>query len=604
MSTRTRISTLSLFAVVLMFVVSSTATAQQASITLRNCNATPAIVQNQQWGLDKTGPASAESGDTVTWKIDVTDLGTTKPTLVINGFVTVTNTGSANATIGNIVANLQRRKVVGKKEYWVSAAADVADATNGDLATSANIVAAASAEKPDLNQTYGAGNYTVSLAQGTFSETAASGSLNFTDADNNTIWGLSPQKALAPGETVNLLYTAEFDNGLLQVGLGESVRLEVIVSFGNSGVRGGSGASAKNIDISGNGSLDADENLVRSVPCRVTMGLPGDTTTCNQEVTLTDTNDTDHISASGTVGYSNYSTDIGGGTGTELFDGAVVPDNVAQMRSLSVDVDGGADGGTITNTADLTGSDASVFVQTGIDPVTFEPIGYFVKICTALDLSDSWAVTVGAAGGDFTADDFCTADQSDVGWGFQGNSPGSSGKLLTDNFSTLYPASNYFQVGSTYRLEADSAGKIQNFLPQTGTSGKLTSNYTITNSGSQTTAAGKLGGEVAALKLNVDFSANNLLTHSAGLTFGDLYYCPSGSDDLKGKKISEILTTAAQVMGGALASPPSGYTYATLDELLQNLNQSFKSGVTNGVNAGCQVSAWANTNLKKTSCAP
>ncbi|HSB14508.1 MAG TPA: hypothetical protein VLE22_08610, partial [Bryobacteraceae bacterium] len=180
----------------------------------------------------------------------------------------------------------------------------------------------------------------------------------------------------------------------------------------------------------------------------------------------------------------------------------------------------------------------------------------------------------------------------------------TAGKLLTDNFSTLYPASNYFQVGSTYSLAADGAGKIQNFLPQTGTSGKLTSNYTITNSGSQTTSAGKLGGEVVALKLNVDASANNLLTHPASLPFGDLYYCPSGSDDLKGKKISEILTTAAQVMGGALASPPSGYTYATLDQLLQNLNESFKSGVTSSVNAGCQVSAWANTNLKKTSCAP
>ena len=52
-------------------------------------------------------------------------------------------------------------------------------------------------------------------------------------------------------------------------------RFEVIVTFGNSGPRGGSGASGKNIDINGNGSIDTQEACVRSVPTRLTVAVPG-----------------------------------------------------------------------------------------------------------------------------------------------------------------------------------------------------------------------------------------------------------------------------------------------------------------------------------------
>ena len=104
--------------------------------------------------------------------------------------MTVFNFGTGPATIGNIVVNLQKR--VGKN--WITVSSDVADATNGDDATTANIHAAASSEN-----------------KSTFSENAASGSLEFMDATNNTIFSLVPQVTVPAGGSLTLLFSAAFD---------------------------------------------------------------------------------------------------------------------------------------------------------------------------------------------------------------------------------------------------------------------------------------------------------------------------------------------------------------------------------------------------------
>ena len=56
----------------------------------------------------------------------------------------VTNTGSGPATIGHIVVNLQKRQ----GNSWVTKSSDVANAAQGDAATTAKIDAAASAGEP------------------------------------------------------------------------------------------------------------------------------------------------------------------------------------------------------------------------------------------------------------------------------------------------------------------------------------------------------------------------------------------------------------------------------------------------------------------------
>src|SRR6266852_6210906 len=103
------------------------------------------------------------------WSITATQGATIGGHLVVNGFVTVANSGSKGATIGNIVVNLQTKS----GSSWTTQSSDVADATNGDAATSAHIDPKASAEN-----------------LGTFTENAASGQLLFMDANQNTVFSL------------------------------------------------------------------------------------------------------------------------------------------------------------------------------------------------------------------------------------------------------------------------------------------------------------------------------------------------------------------------------------------------------------------------------
>jgi hypothetical protein len=134
-------------ALAVMAIGTTAAFAQQASITLKNCNIELCYANNTAWELSKssgtvTTPVTAPDQHTITWTVTATRGDTTDNFLNVNGYIEIANTGTAPATIGNIVVNLQRK--VGTK--WVSAAADCADATNGDNATACNIVAAASQE--------------------------------------------------------------------------------------------------------------------------------------------------------------------------------------------------------------------------------------------------------------------------------------------------------------------------------------------------------------------------------------------------------------------------------------------------------------------------
>jgi len=260
-------------AVMILFTTTAFAAAKppsagQASITLSDCNAELCHANNTNWSLTKSPSSQSitlpDDPPTITWTVAATRGGTSANYLTVDGVLTVTNTGTANATIGNIVINLQKKIV--NTSNWVSVAADIADATSGNAATAGNIVASASAESASVNAAFGPPNYTVSGARGTFVETAGSGALEFTDAGSNTIFSLSPQLSLAPGAAITLLYTAQFNNSVLGLAPGTQVRSEALVTFGNAGLRGGSGATAANIDANGNGTIDADEANVRTVP--------------------------------------------------------------------------------------------------------------------------------------------------------------------------------------------------------------------------------------------------------------------------------------------------------------------------------------------------
>ncbi len=159
------------------------ASAATAQLSLVNASATLSQTGDTEWTLEKTGEVD-EASATVTWEIEAFEEGSVAGQLVVHGQMTVQNTGAGDATIGNIVANLQTKQ--GSK--WVTRTSDIADATSNDDATSAQIGVQGSSE-----------------GLTSFTENAASGSLLFMDASSNTVFSLVPQQIIAPGESVSRL---------------------------------------------------------------------------------------------------------------------------------------------------------------------------------------------------------------------------------------------------------------------------------------------------------------------------------------------------------------------------------------------------------------
>jgi hypothetical protein len=533
----------------------ASAWAQQASLTLEGGDLVICHKNNTEWSLAKTADqTSFPSGSgTVTWTVTVTK-GTTSPnSLTYAGFIRIRNSGSANATVGNIVANLQRKS--GKN--WKTVSSDIANATLGDAATTARVVATASSE-----------------GLTTFSENAASGALDFTDADNNTLFSLVPQQVIAPGASVDLVYQATFNNSVLNIPAGEQTRLEVIVTFGNAGARGGSGASAQNIDTNGNGILDRDEANVRSVPSRITKAVPA-LEEGNKTVTLTDP----ELHATGTAGASNVASTIGAG----------VVVSSSGTYTVSADLTGGENGGKVCNTAYLDGQDTQMGVVVGYTTVTNAdltvtqvPVYRYFPCVVGVHLTAESCVDVGAVPDtDIKAGDFTGFTQG--GWGapVNGNNPGT---VLHNNFAAVYPNGLEIGVGGAgYSMKFTSAAAITAFLPQGGTPKKLTADLVNPTS----SIAGVFGGQVLALRLNVGFSAAGV-TQGAGGALGSLKLTGTGTS-LDGLTVDQILAVCETALGGGAL--PADYTIANLNALATELNEAFDNGTV--------VTAWATLHLTR-----
>ncbi len=543
--------------------------AQQASLSLENGDLALCFGQQTPWGLTKSvdGITGTPGDQNVTWTVTATKGATTGAQLLVSGYVTVSNSGSADATIGNIVVNLQQRKNVGTSSRprwtWTSLAANVADATNGDAATSANIVARASLEIP----AYSGGNYVGTGARGTFTENAASGSLQLLDLEANDFWAITPQQSISPGEALQLVFAAKFDVSEFDLVTGTPLRTEVIVTFGNAGARAGSGASATKLDINGNGSIDADEAWVRSVPIRLTEKIPT-FEYCHGEVTLTDPG----VTATGTVTF-----------GAVTMDG-LPSEPVNETTSFTVTatgVNGGLNGGTIANTATLTAEGFEVALLIGerdeTDPITGLPTKvpayYTFLCCEPLRLTASASAQIGSGDG-FQPGDYCSFSQGGLG------GQGAPFLLLASQFPAIFI--NGVEIGlpgdSGFSMKFMSSLAVQDYLPAGGTPDKLTADLLDPT----TSSSGVFGGQVLALKLNIALSDSGATPPS----LGDLVYRNPG-DALHGYTVREILAAAETALGGGAL--PTGYTYSSLTTLCDNLNLSWHVETTEG----CAPSAWA-----------
>jgi hypothetical protein len=497
----------------------------------------------------------------------------------VNGVLTVANTGSANATIGNIVVNLQKPRTGGnsgpcRNVAWVSAAADVADATNGDAATVARVAAAGSSESENCNQSL-TRNYTQWGQQGTFAETPGiSGSLEFTDAATNTAFSLVPQVSLAPGQSITLLYRASFDNSLLGLAPGTQVRAEALVTFGNAGARGGSGATANNIDINGNGTQDPDESSVRTVPCRVTKAVP-QLIAGNDTVVLRDVA-SDVVVTPDNVTLGAFSTNIG-----PADTGAGETISTTTTRSASVvetcEPPGSA---VITDTAHLDGATSTVTVrgpQIGTDPITGAPLYQdFVFTCVQgidLDAPSPVAVTCGAD--DPPAPNACTFTKGGFAATCRTNNPGC---LIDQSFASYFPAG--LDIGL-----ADAGGPLHDALWSASDSGEAalktyltspaggsSSALTADTQNASSTAGGNLARQTATLTLNVGFAISSSNFPSLPPTFAP---DDSGLGSFSFCNLVEGSLIGAHVLDAAQAAELNG---TTIFEVLADANTTLGSG--------------------------
>jgi hypothetical protein len=499
-----------------------------ASVSLTGSATRVSLTTDADWSLSKTGSLS---GNTVTWNITATKTATTSGHLLIQGQMTVANTGNGPATIGNIVVNLQKRS----GNTWVTASSDVANATQGDAATTAKLHAAASSEN-----------------KSSFTENAASGSLNFMDATNNTVFSLTPQVMIGAGQSKTLLFSAQFDNNAAPLKLtpGTAIRAEVIVSFGNATQ---SGNSTANVDINGNGSVDADEGRIRSVPSRLGLTVPN-AVNGNGTVSLTDA--LEDITSTGDVTFSNVNFNLGATSGT-----------------VTANVIGGVEGGSITNCAHLRSDDQNV----GVGGFTFPIVdGIDLQSCSTIEISGSTVCTPGAPGCGWSAGDMRTFTQSSYG-----DSTGAGGALIVSRFGTIYPSG--VSIGGTNTMRFTSAAFAIDYLPATGTAAALTGSLT----NPLTTSSGELGGELLALQLNLDLADAGFITNA--VPFGSLFFCNFiAVPQLNGTTVDDFVADANWLLGGGggTLSP------ATTSAVARALNNAFVDGT---------PSSFAQSTLK-TSC--
>jgi hypothetical protein len=210
---------------------------------------------------------------------------------------------------------------------------------------------------------------------------------------------------------------------------------------------------------------------------------------------------------------------------------AAPPDGpVTDIRCTST---GGAD----DNIVDLATGKATVTVQAG------ESIR-----CVFVD---GWA-----------EDDLETATQSQ--WGDETSNAAS---ILAASFSSVF--GRLLQIGGERVAVFSSASAIITYLPALGTSGPLSEdvlNPVVTNSG-------EMGGEVLALRLNIDFSRASILGSTTRL--GELRFCDVTSLPLlNGQTVDLFSTTVNQLLGGETA--PIGSSTATA--VLRLVNAAFAEG--------------------------
>lgn len=148
------------------------------------------------------------------------------------------------------------------------------------------------------------------------------------------------------------------------------------------------------------------------------------------------------------------------------------------------------------------------------------------------------------------------------GWGSPGNS--TPGGIRDAHFNQVFPSG--MTIGGNYTATFTSAAAIKDFLPAGSTASVFTQNYTNPTS----TSAGVLGGQLAALTLNVKYNDAGYLG-SNPVKLGQLIIV---SGPLAGKSVYELLDYANIAIGGGNTS----YNISDLNTAADKINNNFDNG--------------------------
>ena len=178
---------------------------------------------------------------------------------------------------------------------------------------------------------------------------------------------------------------------------------------------------------------------------------------------------------------------------------------------------------------------------------------------------------------------------SQFSWGEQ-TQPG--GALLSAQYDAVYASTlGEVEVGipgsGGYSIILTGLISALDYVPSTGSAAPLNADLVDPLS----SVSGVFGGEVFALRFNIDFSDAGHLVGTSGLRFGDLVLCGltgslAGLNGLSVRAFSNIVNTA---LGGG--STP--YTVAEINQITFDINNAFN---------GAAVSPFAQQHLRDGSC--
>lgn len=167
---------------------------------------------------------------------------------------------------------------------------------------------------------------------------------------------------------------------------------------------------------------------------------------------------------------------------------------------------------------------------------------------------------------------YCTQTQG--GW--------HNADLLDDNFATVFPSG--LLVGGTYTMQFSSADAVQTYLPAGETPAVLTQNHSNPTS----TESGNLGGQVTALKINVEFADAGYGKVGSACPIGELCIDDTG-EAFDGITVDTFLAVAEAVLGGDTSVlTPYGASITDVVETATAINENFVDCTTdNGYLTDC-----------------